>query len=74
MSNIDTTTNTHKFTVYWLDGKRTLHPANDGEIIADVFNRTGYGAGSVAAIDFYTSGDDHNYIWNGKTWALKEQR
>jgi hypothetical protein len=43
------------------------------ESIADVFNRTGYGAGSISAVDFYTSGDDHNYTWNGKSWALKNQ-
>ena len=73
MSNANNVSLPLSYTVYWLDGKRTFHPASGQESIADVFNRTGYGAGSISAVDFYTSGDDHNYTWNGKSWALKNQ-
>lgn len=73
MSNADTISLPRSYTVYWYDGKRTFHPANGKEDIADVFNREGYGAGSVQAVDFYTSGDDHNYTWDGKSWVLKNQ-
>ncbi len=57
-----------KFTFYWLDGKRDVL---QGEDAADALNSAGYGAGVLRALDFYATGDDKRYKWNGKAWVNK---
>jgi hypothetical protein len=64
---------TKTFTVYWFNGTRTTQAAQGDEIIQDVFKRIGGDTNTIDAVDFYTSGDDHNYTWDGKTWVLKNQ-
>lgn len=39
-----------KFRFHWLDGKVD---EGNGFDVADAFNRLGYGAGDVAALDWY---------------------
>lgn len=52
------------FTLYWRSGSRqTLQ----GLTIEDAFNRAGYGAGAIKALDFFVKGDDHKYKWNAES-------
>lgn len=59
------------FTIFWRDGKREVLP---GETAADAFNKAGYGAGALGALDFYSKGDDQSFEWNkpDRTWKPKE--
>ena len=50
------------FTIFWKDGDRTL--LKGGATFDQAANNAGYGAGAVAAMDFYTEGDDQNYSWD----------
>ena len=43
------------FIIHWLDGKVE---EISGDNIADAFNKAGYGAGAVAAIDYYEEKKD----------------
>lgn len=54
-----------QFTLYWLDGLREIIT---GTSIADAFNRAGYGAGALRALDFYAEGIDTGYTWDGSKW------
>lgn len=56
------------FTIFWLTGEREVINGFD---IADAMNNAGYSSGVLGAFDFYVSGDNRNYIWNGKTWIKK---
>lgn len=58
----------NKFTVYWLDGKRSVIEGND---IADAFNKAGYGNGAMPAVDWYDNGISHThwYSKNEKVWV-----
>ena len=60
-----------EFTVFWRDGKREVQP---GDTIADAFNKAGYGAGALGALDFYEPGDSKKWEWNKPdgTWKQKE--
>lgn len=49
-----------QFTFYWLGGKKNVYPGKTPE---DAFSRAGYGAGALAAVDFYKEGSDEDYIW-----------
>lgn len=49
------------YTVYWLDGKRTVLSGLD---IADAFRSAGYGCGALGAVDFYSSGECNEYMWD----------
>ncbi len=49
-----------KFTLYWLDGKREVI---QGHTIAEAFTLAGYSSGALRTLDFYASGDNHDYVW-----------
>jgi len=49
-----------KYTIYWLGGSKEIL---SGRNIADAFNRNGYGAGVLKALDFYEKGDS-TYEWD----------
>ena len=49
------------FTFFWMDGRRTMCM---GETPVEALTRVGYGVGAIRAIDFYTNGDNKEYIWN----------
>ena len=63
--------NDPKFTLYWRDGKREVV---QGRTIAEAMTLSGYGGGAVRALDFYASGDDHNYTWvpDERDWTRNE--
>lgn len=60
------------FTLYWLTGKRETI---EGPTIKEAFSSAGLGAGAISALDFYTEGDDTNYIYNKKehTWQSQSR-
>ena len=60
------------YTLYWLDGKREIVNGYDP---ADAMNRAGYGAGALRALDFYSSDDCKDYVWNSekRTWDLTDE-
>ena len=57
-----------KFTLFWRDGSRNVIEGSD---IANAMNCSGFGAGSLRALDFYASGDNQEYSWNGaaRNWV-----
>lgn len=60
------------FTVFWTNG--TVNYI-EGKDIADAFNKNGFGAGTLAAVDFYSKGVDLGYYWNKEThnWVKKKE-
>lgn len=44
------TETTHTYELHWLDGKVSTCT---GETIAQAFSAAGYGAGAIAALDYY---------------------
>lgn len=62
-----------EFTFYWLTGKREVLK---GDTQADAFNRGGYSAGAIRALDFYAKGNDRDYYWDSKhrTWERKRRK
>jgi hypothetical protein len=58
---LPTMDDTKIFTLYWRDGKREIVT---GTSPVEAMNRAGYGAGAVAALDFYAEGDDKDYVWD----------
>ena len=61
----------NKFTIYWKDGSRKVIT---GVTMKDAFTAAGYGAGAVAAIDWYDNGisQTHHYNTETKEWVKKE--
>jgi hypothetical protein len=59
-----------KFIIYWRHGRLNTI---EGDSIEQAFTNAGYGAGAVAAIDFYDSGEEIKYNWNKaeKDWDRK---
>lgn len=58
------------FTLFWRDGQRDVLP---GSSVTDAMDRAGYGAGAVAALDFYSNGDNSEYMWlKDEGWVLVE--
>lgn len=53
------------FTVYWRDGQKTNV---QGESIADAMNSSGYGAGALRAMDFYSEVDDYEWDSTARKW------
>lgn len=53
-----------KYTLFWRTGNREVVTGNDP---ADAMNKAGYGGGSIRALDFYSSGDCNDYVWNKET-------
>lgn len=51
------------YIIYWRDGRTT---AIHGNTPADAFNRHGYGAGALSAVDFYAKGTEPAYTWNAE--------
>lgn len=50
-----------KFTLFWMEGKSEVL---EGSTISEAMNKAGYGAGSVAALDFYAQGNlTREYTW-----------
>lgn len=49
------------YTLHWRDGRREVVHGVD---IAAAMNAAGYGAGALAALDFYALGDDSKYEWS----------
>lgn len=58
-----------KFTLYWLDGKKEII---EGTSVTDAFAKAGYGGGASRALDFWTNGDDNEYIFKDKKWLRIE--
>jgi hypothetical protein len=60
----------HKFTLFWLDGKREVVT---GETIADAARRAGIQRGALQVIDFYENGEDDSWEWNSerRSWVQK---
>lgn len=60
----------NKFTIYWLDGKRSVL---EGDTIAKAFSGAGYSAGAVRAVDWYDNGETDTHTWNKETkqWETK---
>ena len=58
------------FTLYWLDGSRTVIK---GPTVEEAFTIAGYGAGAIHAIDWYDNGvtDTHNFVGKNQ-WVKKE--
>ena len=61
-----------KFTFFWLYGEREVL---EGEDVADAARRAGYGAGAISVLDFYSDGDDDNFVYDmvRKHWRKKEE-
>ena len=61
----------NKFTIYWKDGSRKVIT---GVTMEDAFTAAGYGAGAVAAIDWYDNGisQTHHYNMETKEWVKYE--
>lgn len=59
----------NKYTFYWLTGQREVL---SGTNPADALNKAGYGHGALAALDFYSNGEDESYEWINKRWEKKE--
>jgi hypothetical protein len=49
------------FILYWLDGKQETLTGNS---ISDAFNRAGYGAGAVRALDYFHEVKDGDHDCN----------
>lgn len=60
-----------EFTIYWKHGERSVIK---GTSIDHAFTRAGYGAGAVAAIDWYDNGNTstHKWVEETKNWMRKE--
>lgn len=63
-----------KFLVFWIGGEIE---EMEGNTISEAFNSSGYGAGAMSAVDFYSEGTKDQYIPvlnpNGKYhWLTKE--
>jgi len=58
------------YTLYWRTGKRETVQGADP---AQAMTLAGYGGGSVRALDFYATGDDHDYEWDAdkRDWMRK---
>ncbi|HEY9642994.1 MAG TPA: hypothetical protein V6C57_21070 [Coleofasciculaceae cyanobacterium] len=54
-----------QFTFFWLTGDREVLEGSDP---ANALNNAGYGGGAIAALDFYSEGDDDGYRWDGRKW------
>lgn len=64
-----TTNRLNVFTVYWLDGTRSVI---SGPTVEEAFTKHGYGGGAIHAVDFYANGDDDQYEFiKGKGWTRK---
>lgn len=57
----------NKYTFYWLTGDKEILCGDDP---ADAMNKSGYGGGSVRALDFYATGENNNYVWDSvnRSW------
>lgn len=58
----------HLFTVYWLDGKKTVIQGTD---FNNALEFSGYGK-CVPLIDFYANGKDDSYDFADGKWKRKE--
>lgn len=60
-----------RWTLYWLTGDRHVV---EGPDVATAMNCAGYGAGALAALDFYAKGDDNRYRWEAddRDWVKKD--
>ena len=56
---------------YWKDGKMDFF---HGDTVKEALTNAGYGAGALAALDFYESTPEPTYEWNKETrnWDKKE--
>ena len=60
------------FIIYWLDGKKTVCNTKYGNSINEALQEAGFGGGALAAIDFYSVGEDDNWEWSSKgQWVKK---
>lgn len=50
----------NEFSIFWRDGTRQVIEGRD---ITDAFNKH-YSAGALAALDFYSSGNDEGWVWS----------
>ncbi len=58
--------NMNKYTLYWLTGDRNIV---EGESIEDAFTKAGYGAGAVAALDWYDEGISQTHKFSHGVWV-----
>ena len=50
------------FTLFWLTGEYEILKGNT---LSEAMNNSGYGGGSIRALDFYANGDERdNWKWN----------
>ena len=55
------------FTLFWRGGRRDVL---SGDSVSGAMNKAGYGAGAVAALDFYADGENTEYMWlKSKGWV-----
>jgi hypothetical protein len=63
------------FTLFWLTGDKEIVQGLD---IADAVRRSGYGGGAMAALDFWSEGNDEkeNWTWNSTAhkWEWSESK
>lgn len=54
-----------QFTFFWKDGKRDVLKGINAAL---ALKSAGYSGGAIAALDFYSEGDDDGYRWDGQKW------
>jgi len=61
------------FTLFWLTGEYEILKGNT---LSEAMNNSGYGGGSIRALDFYANGDERdNWKWNKEkhTWEKNNE-
>ena len=58
-----------KYTFYWSTGEKEIL---EGKNSTDALNNAGYGKGALSALDFFSRGEDNNYIWENGMWHREE--
>lgn len=58
------------YTFYWMTGDRETQEGMSAE---DALMRAGYSAGALRALDFYASGDNHEYQWDAQARKWRKQ-
>lgn len=59
-----------KFTLFWSNGQRQVIDAPNGASFGMAMIKAGYRPSVMQAIDFYSPGDNHDYVWDSVkgTW------
>ena len=59
------------FRLYWRDGTTNIV---HGATIAAAMNASGYGAGSISALDFYNEKEEVTHEWVDGYWVRKDEQ